>query len=50
MEIAIYIDGEPFTASREKLIDNLLDHATVESLVREAVSVPVPSDTEEFVA
>ena len=45
VEIAIFLEGEPFTAAREKLIDGLLDHATVESLVREAVSVPVPEDT-----
>ncbi len=45
LEIAIFLDGKPFTAAREKLIDSLLDHATVESLVREAVSVPVPEDT-----
>jgi hypothetical protein len=45
IEIAIFLEGEPFTAAREKLIDGLLDHATVESLVREAVNVPVPEDT-----
>ena len=44
VDIAIFIDGKPFTAAREELIDNLLDHATVESLVREAVNVPLPED------
>ncbi len=45
VDIAVYVEGEPFTAAREKLIDSLLDHATVESLVRDAVSVPVPEVT-----
>jgi hypothetical protein len=45
VDIAIYVDGEPFTTAREKLIDGLMDHATLESMVREAVKVPVPEDS-----
>lgn len=45
VDIAVYVESEPYTAAREKLIDDLLEHATVESLVREAVSVPVPEET-----
>ncbi len=45
IDVAVFIEGEPFTAAREKLIDTLLNHATVESLVRDAVSVPVPAET-----
>ena len=48
VDLAVYVQGEPFTAARENLIDDLLDRATVESLVRDAVSVPVPEDTAEL--
>lgn len=48
IELSILLEGKPFTAAREKLIDELLDHASVESLVREAVSIPVPEGTEEL--
>jgi hypothetical protein len=48
LELAIHLEGQPFTAAREKLIDELLNHATVESLVREAVNIPVPEGTEEL--
>ncbi len=47
VDIAIFIDGEPFTAAREKLIDDLLDDATVETLVRDAVKVSLPEDVKE---
>src|SRR5690606_30008496 len=47
LDIAIYIDGQPSTAAREKLIDGLRDHATLESMVREAVKVPVPDVMED---
>jgi hypothetical protein len=48
IELSILLEGKPFTAAREKLIDELVDHASVESLVREAVSIPVPEGTEEL--
>jgi hypothetical protein len=48
LELAIHLEGQPFTAAREKLIDELLNHATVESLVREAVNIPVPEGTEDL--
>jgi hypothetical protein len=47
VDVAIYVEGQPYTAAREKLIDGLMDHATLESLVREAVNVPVPEGSEE---
>lgn len=47
VDVAIFVDGQPFTAAREKLIDGLMDHATLESMVREAVTVPVPEEPEE---
>jgi hypothetical protein len=48
LELVIHLEGQPFTAAREKLIDELLNHATVESLVREAVNIPVPEGTEDL--
>jgi hypothetical protein len=48
IELSILLEGKPFTAAREKLIDELMDHASVESLVREAVNIPVPEGTEEL--
>lgn len=48
IELSILLEGKPFTAARENLIDELVEHASVESLVREAVSIPVPEGTEEL--
>jgi hypothetical protein len=47
IDVAIYMEGEPYAAAREKLIDGLMDHATLESMVREAVNVPIPEDAEK---
>lgn len=47
IDMAIYVEGEPYTAAREELIDRLMDNATVESLVRDAVNVSIPEEAEE---
>lgn len=47
IDVAIYVDGEPYSVAREKLIDELMDHASLEALVREAVAIPVPETSQD---
>ena len=48
IDTAVFFDGKPYTAARESLIDELVEHATVETLVREVVDIPVDDDIPEL--